>query len=593
MTATSPNAGALKALVRACWDATHDERGRFYLFVGLFVLSNLLDLGVPWAIGYTLEIFVTHGFTETAYTLSLWGVLAYLVLRLSHTACHHFARYYQTTTAYSARMNSLHRIFSAFMKFPLNWHVRTHSGENLSKLHRSAGAVDSTIGTFVWQVIEGSVKIVFASGAIFFLDVYVAINVAVICAITIYTMIHFNTRLTHAIRNNNSFVNKVNRICVDYLFHIVTVKTLGLERSATDYLGNQKKEGLSYSRKISRYSELKWGTTATGSGLVIGTSLFIYFYGHRGVQFEIAEVYVLLDYLNRIFHAVGSFTAYYGGIIEASIAYEDGRHLIDEADRYEREKVAFDVDHTWQVLSARNLTFSYNVGDRPGLRDLSIDIFRGEKIALVGPSGGGKSTFLKVLGGLLSPQTYSLYTDVQPDIPISQINQISLLVPQEPEVFSESLYYNLTMGEWFDPAEISRFISLCKLSHVIEKLSEGIETYLAENGLNLSVGEKQRVALARGLLRAGQREILLLDEPTSSLDPKTEKEIFYGLLSHFKERTIITACHRLNLVPLFDKVIYVANGKVEEVGTFQELIDAREGFFRAWDDYERKVGSDS
>lgn len=588
---STPNAGAIKALVAASWESTNDQRRRFYLFVVLFVVSNLFDLGVPWAIGYTLGVFVKYGFGEEAFRLGTLGVLAYVALRLAQTATHHLARYYQTTTAYSARMNMLQKIFGSFMRFPLHWHIKTHSGENLSKLHRSAGAVDMTISTYVWQVIEGVVKITFASSAIFLLDFWVAINVIVTCMITIYIMIHFNSRLTQSIRNNNGFVNKVNRICVDYLYHIVTVKTLGLEKQAEGYLAAQKNEGLGYSKRISKYSELKWGTTATGHGLVLGTSLFIYFYGHRGVAFEIAQVYVLLDYLNRIFQAVGSFTAYYGGIIEASIAYEDGRHIIEEANQIEREKIIFDVDKNWNTISVRDLTFSYAVGDRPGLQDLSIDIIKGDKVALVGPSGGGKSTFLKILGGLLSPQSYTLYSDVQNDIPISEIGQVALLVPQEPEIFSESLYFNMTMGDDFDPAQIAKFISLCRLSGVIDKLGDGIETFLAENGLNLSVGEKQRVALARGLLRARDRELLLLDEPTSSLDPKTEKEIFLGLLSEFSDRTIITACHRLNLVPLFDKVIYVAAGVVEEVGSFSELIEKKGAFYRAWEDYQKKVGS--
>ena len=95
--------------------------------------------------------------------------------------------------------------------------------------------------------------------------------------------------------------------------------------------------------------------------------------------------------------------------------------------------------------------------------------------------------------------------------------------------------------------------------------------------------------MARGLLRAGQREIILLDEPTSSLDPKTEKEIFHSLLELYKERVIITACHRLNLVPLFDKIIFIRDGAVEESGSFSELMRKAGSFSRAWEDYIKKI----
>ena len=95
--------------------------------------------------------------------------------------------------------------------------------------------------------------------------------------------------------------------------------------------------------------------------------------------------------------------------------------------------------------------------------------------------------------------------------------------------------------------------------------------------------------MVRGLLRARDRRILLLDEPTSSLDPKTEKEIFMGLLDHFKDRVIITACHRLNLVPLFDKVVFIRDGRVEETGSFNELLERGGPFSRAWEDYIKKI----
>ena len=114
---------------------------------------------------------------------------------------------------------------------------------------------------------------------------------------------------------------------------------------------------------------------------------------------------------------------------------------------------------------------------------------------------------------------------------------------------------------------------------------------LEEAGLNVSVGERQRLALARGILRVPGKDILLLDEPTSSLDPLTEKQIFAGILHHFSNLTVITACHRLALVPFFDTVVYVRDGCVEEVGSFPELRSAGRGFSAAWADYERTVTS--
>jgi ATP-binding cassette, subfamily B, bacterial len=579
-------------LVRAVRDATAQERVRLFFFLLFFVLANVAELACPWAIGYALDPFVKEGFTDSAYNRAIRWVLILIGLRLAYALLHHSARYLQNTVAYRSKMYTLNKIFGTLLRFPLTWHVRNHSGENLSKLNRSTGAVEQTVATYLWQIIEGLVKVLFAGVAIIALDGTVALTVLGVSFITIFSMVYFNQHLSSAFRQNNRFLNRINRICIDYLYHMVTVKTLRLEHAAKKYLSVQEPEGLRYSKKISFFSELKWGSTTVGYALVIGLSLFVYFHNQKSLSraFEVAEVYVLLSYLDRIFQAIGSFTAYYSGIIEASIAYEDGQHIVEQADILTPLVVPEPIiERSWRALELSKVTFSYNIGERPGLKDVDFTIKRGDKVALVGPSGHGKSTLLKVLAGLLVPETYALESNLGTQLPLSDVASISLLIPQEPEIFSESLLYNLTMGQNFRGEEIDEITNLCRLEHVIKKLPFGLNTDLAEKGLNLSVGEKQRVAMARGLLRVEDRDILLLDEPTSSLDPFTEKEIFINLLDHYKQLTIITACHRLNLVPLFDKVVYVLNGRIEEIGTFQELIDSRGFFSKAWEEYQEHI----
>jgi ABC-type multidrug transport system fused ATPase/permease subunit len=579
------------SLIKGAWECTIGERGRLYLFIGLFVIAYCLDLLVPWAVGYTLGAFVSKGLTDEAFNDALLGIAAYAALRLCYALFHHFARYIQNRVAYSARMNMMSRIFDTQMRFPLRWHVSHHSGENLSKLHRSTSAVDMMIGTYIWQIIEGSVKIIFAGIALFALDFWVAFIVMTMSAATIAAMIFFNKRLTSRIRLNNAFANKLNRICVDYLSNIVTVKTLGIEKSATKHLREQKSEGLLLSQAISAFMELKWGSTSIGYALAMSLSLVVYFQSNifSGNTYNIAQVYVLLNYLDRIFQAIGSFTGYYSGIIESSTAFEDATELFEESakipDRPENARIHGD----WTAVNIKEINFTYVQGEKQGLNAIKFDFKRGEKVALVGHSGSGKSTLLKVFGGLIEPDSYQLSTDIHNSLSLDNLTGDCLLLPQEPEIFSETFNYNLTMGEEFDSKEIAFFISLCKLDNLLSKMARGLDTSLAEKGLNLSVGERQRIALARGLLRAGKKEILLLDEPTSSLDPKTEKEIYLGLFYHFSSRTIFSSCHRLNLIPLFDRIVLMSQGDVLEVGGFNDLIAARGHFFRMWEDYERNI----
>jgi ATP-binding cassette subfamily B protein len=190
---------------------------------------------------------------------------------------------------------------------------------------------------------------------------------------------------------------------------------------------------------------------------------------------------------------------------------------------------------------------------------------------------------------VLLPDKCNILVDGLREISIQELSSMSLLVPQEPEMFSETFTYNLTMGQQFQPEELVSVIEMCRLQGVLDKLPEGGNTDMAQKGLNLSVGEKQRVAMARGLLRVKQRQILLLDEPTSSLDPRTEREIFMALFARYSDRIVITACHRLNLVPLFDKIICIREGRIVEVGSFEQLLGRGGYFASAWREYQEKA----
>lgn len=582
---------SIRNLIAGAWAATEDSRGRFTLFVTLFITAYTIDLLVPWAIGYTLGVVVEKGFTEEGIRGAYLGIGAYMGLKLIHNLAHHFGRYLQQTVSYEGRMRTLEQIFAMLLKFPLSWHVRHHSGENLSRLHRAAGAIDTTIGTYVWQIIEGLVKVVFASVAIFALDFWVAVDVCVMAAISVGFMVFFNRRVVECIRQNNSFYDRVNRICVDFLYNVITVKSLNLETISTDYLNKQRSLGRAINRRILRFNELKWGSIGVGYTLMIGSALLIYFSRHQEMSaaIDIAQVYVLLNYLERIFQAVGSFTAYYSGMLESATAYESATSIVSEIKALPKEEAGGGLPATWKSLEISDLTFSYNKNSNEGLQAFRLQIRRGDKIALVGPSGGGKSTLLKILGGLLIPQQATFTLDTGRRVSREELARSVLIIPQEPEIFSESVRFNLEMGETFGPQEISFYTSLCKVQDVIARLPQGLDSPLSERGMNLSVGEKQRVAFARGLMRARSRELLLLDEPTSSLDPMTEKQIFYALLHHFSDRTVITACHRLALVPLFDKIVYVRQGRIEEMGSFAELLERRGPFYLAWKDYEEKV----
>ncbi|MCO6429726.1 MAG: ABC transporter ATP-binding protein [Deltaproteobacteria bacterium] len=575
----------LVQLIAGSWNALGDQKRSFFNFVMLFVLAYTTELLVPWAIGYTIGVFVQYGFTQEAYDKGLFGISLFLTFRLLNVLFHHIGRYMQYKVAFSAKFDELTRIFTLLLEYGLQWHVKTHSGDNLAKLQRSALAVNNVVGQYTWQVIDGFVKVLLASVALFALDLIVAINVILTSFFTIVVMIYVNRQMAIYLKHNYLFENRVNRVCVDFLTNISTVKTLAFERYARKRLIINKPEGERYARRISRLSELKWGAINLGYAGVTASSLLIYLY-RRGASteaFDVAQVYVLISYLDKIFAAISSFTSYFGGIVESYTAYEDATELSKGPRVQVLPSLRATQNGDWTRITLKQLSFSYIAGEK-GLRNINLDVRHSGKIALIGLSGGGKSTLLKILSGAVPPRHYQLEIDNRKGT-IDELSAMSLLIPQEPQIFSDTLMNNLLMGDEIEHEKLEFFMRLCRFDALVDKLPQRWDTDLAANGLNLSGGEKQRIAMARGLLRAHKKEILLLDEPTSSLDPKTESEIIIGTFQHFKHKTIIASCHRWSLLPLFDEVVRLEDGEVKERGYPEEFVRRSGHFFNSLKDF--------
>ena len=162
------------------------------------------------------------------------------------------------------------------------------------------------------------------------------------------------------------------------------------------------------------------------------------------------------------------------------------------------------------------------------------------------------------------------------------MSETTTLFPQEPEIFENTIWYNVTLGLPFDEADVASVCETAHFAEVVKELPKGLESSIQEKGVNLSGGQKQRLALARGILAARQSEIVLLDEPTSSVDPKTEAEIYEKMFAAFADKAVVSALHRLHLLRHFDEVYVLRQGRVVARGTLEELLAGSEVFREMW-----------
>ena len=237
-------------------------------------------------------------------------------------------------------------------------------------------------------------------------------------------------------------------------------------------------------------------------------------------------------------------------------------------------------------LSFNKVDFSYHE-DREIINQLSFDIKPGETLAIVGQSGGGKSTIGRLLFRFYDVKSGSIKIDAQD---IRDINQVSLrsqigVVPQDTVLFNDTIGYNIAYGkEGASLLEVEQAARSAQIYDFISSLPDAFETLVGERGLKLSGGEKQRVGIARTILK--NPKILLLDEATSALDSGTEKEILKSLKQIGRGRTVITIAHRLSTILDADKILVIEKGKVIEQGAHQELLKLRKQYYKMWNDQQ-------
>ncbi len=322
--------------------------------------------------------------------------------------------------------------------------------------------------------------------------------------------------------------------------------------------------------------------------IVIVLSLKAYTDYNTAGLIKIGTLYILYGYLSQVGQTFYRFASLYGDIVRYSASIENAKSIDEEFDKVKVESTD-NLPQNWQELSLKNVSFNHNKGQaRLHLENVNIKLKRSQKIAFMGTSGSGKSTMLALLRGLIKPESGKIMLNGKYlDNGFDKIRHSVTLIPQDPEIFNNTMEYNISMGLTTDKRDLNKAIKMAQFKEVANRLPKGLQTNVLEKGVSLSGGEKQRLALARGLLAAKNSEIVLMDEPTSSVDTINEIKIYDSVMQEFQDKTIISAVHKLHLLKKFDYIYIFDKGKIIAEGTLQELKN-KPIFARVWEKYHSK-----
>ncbi|MSR85470.1 ABC transporter ATP-binding protein [Candidatus Uhrbacteria bacterium] len=576
-------------LTKKLWEYSAGNRPSVVFYFGLFICANIVNAIEPFIVAKVLDTIQRQGVNQQNLSFILLLIASFILLTIGFWIFHGPARVMETRNAFLVRANYKKFLLDGTLDLSPAWHTDHHSGDTIDKIEKGTNGLYQ-YSTRTFEVIESVVRLLSSFVILAYFNLHAGYIVAFMVIFTMYLIMKFDKVLVNQYQQINRIDNSISAKIFDVISNVTTVIILRIERLVSKAIVKKILQPFSLIVRNSKINEAKWFFVSMCSSIMTFLVLFSYLYGHvrLGLAITIGTVYLLYSYVQRVAEIFFRFAYQYGDIVQQRTAVLNAEEI---SNQFEKKKTisAIHLGKQWKELRIESLSFSYHTeeGAHLHLYNVSLSIKRGERTALIGESGSGKTTLLKLLRGLYTPKKVTITLDGKRlTDPWAVINPHMALIPQDPEIFSTTIRENITVGIDHTNALIRKYTDMACFSDVIERLPKKLESSIVEKGVNLSGGEKQRLALARGLMASADKSILLLDEPTSSVDLKNESHIYQNIFSAFKDKAIISSMHRLHLLPLFDMIYFFENGRVIAQGTLNHLLATSRKFQHLWKRYQ-------
>ena len=570
----------------------------FYLLGQAFKYGSIRSLVIiiagfaaSAAFAYSTPYLLQRAIDGLAFRSSFGHFAFFIGLTIAAQGVHVLVRHISRLKKYRERFHIRKKFRLAayyhMRNLGLPWHNANHSGKTIHVVDAACHALDSFVNT-IHTYINIFVSLIVSIGYLFWLDPAMAAVFGGWLSICVLFVFSMNKKLARLWDDLHFLNQKISKLFLDYVSNIRTVLSLRLGRKTQDNLSRAHDDVYPTLNKSIRTNENKWSFLVFGV-LLLNNCLMLYFVWtqfNADAAFDFGALVALRLYLSMGAEGFFDFADTYDKIVEHAVAVRQADAILT---RSFGDGVPKGKRYGINSFAINKMFFQHRDSEIPNLTISGVPFMarRGRRIALVGESGSGKSTMMLLVRGLLSPKSVECDINDKTCDCMSQLSAQSVLIPQDPEFFEDTIEYNITVGGKYAKSQIDGALKMSRFDVVLARLPKGLKTGLFEKGVNLSGGEKQRLALARGILAAQSRDIVFLDESTSSVDAENERIIYGSIFKKFKNKFVIASVHKLNLLDHFDEIYVFGDRRIVQHGTLEELLSERGQFQKIWKKYNR------
>ncbi len=583
----------LKYNLKVLWSFVGKYKLVFFSIIGVFFLNEIISFMDNFIFKYLIDKGAL--LNEGAITIEFFGKILLITIGVFFmlkilSSIFWFLSIHLINILDSRMMSDIEKkSFWHILNLSYRFHLNKKTGSIISQFTRGVNKVESFTDAFIFHFIPISFRLILSIGVILYFDMMTAVSLMIMTAAFIFLGIYITNlqKIPQNIANYREDTLKQN--LSDVFLNIETVKYFAKEKRTSQYFNS-----LSNKLKAARYrfwNYFSWHAGLQTFILGIGITAIFYFSFTSFSQGELtlgtitliyAAVWKLIPQLFGLIHGYRQF-------IRSSVDVDALFKMFKEENEVKNHPRAKRLKVKEGKIEFKNVSFTYPVTKQSHqpksvIKNFDYKIKKNTKVAFVGPSGGGKTTMVKLLYRLFDIQEGKILIDGQD---INKITQESLrnsmsVVPQEPILFDNTLWFNIAYANpKASDRAIWKAIKFAQLDKFIANLPRKEKTIVGERGVKLSGGEKQRVSIARAIL--ADKKILILDEATSALDSETEKEIQRDLEKLMKGRTTIMIAHRLSTIMKANEIVVISEGKIVEIGTHKQLANKHGGLYkRLW-----------